>query len=81
LANEDHGRAARAPLDEAIRRHLRPELVNRLTRIVHFKPLGMETVREILGKLIAEALLGGKITAGQALRAVAEGESLRFLPQ
>jgi ATP-dependent Clp protease ATP-binding subunit ClpA len=60
---------------------LRPELVNRLTRIVHFKPLGMETVREILGKLIAEALLGGKITAGQALRAVAEGESLRFLPQ
>jgi ATP-dependent Clp protease ATP-binding subunit ClpA len=54
LANEDHGRVARAPLEEAIRRHLRPEWVNRLTRIVHFKPLGMGTVREILGKLVRE---------------------------
>ena len=105
---------------EAIRKHLRAELVNRLTKVVHFKPLGMETVREILGKLmeefnkrladrgvtvvldvsaaelilqegfseeygarnlervvdrmlgtlIAEALLGGKITAGQTIRLV-----------
>ena len=38
---------------EAIRRHLRPELVNRLTRVVHFKPLDTGAVREILGKLLA----------------------------
>jgi ATP-dependent Clp protease ATP-binding subunit ClpC len=40
--------------EEAIRKHLRPELVNRLTKVVHFKPLEMETAREILGKLVAE---------------------------
>jgi len=28
--------------------------VNRLTKIVHFNPLGIETAREILGKLIEE---------------------------
>ena len=54
LDGKDHGRAARAPLEEAIRRHLRPELVNRLTRVVHFKPLEMETAREISGKLVRE---------------------------
>ncbi|MCX6868177.1 MAG: AAA family ATPase [Verrucomicrobia bacterium] len=54
LDGKDHGRAARAPLEEAIRRHLRPELVNRLTKIVHFRPLGMETAREILRKLVWE---------------------------
>ena len=40
--------------EEAIRKHLRPELVNRLTKVLHFKPLGMETAREILGKLVRE---------------------------
>jgi ATP-dependent Clp protease ATP-binding subunit ClpC len=40
--------------DEAIRKHLRPELVNRLTKVVHFKPLGMETAREVLGKLMED---------------------------
>jgi ATP-dependent Clp protease ATP-binding subunit ClpC len=40
--------------EEAIRKHLRPELVNRLTKVVHFKPLELETAREILGKLVAE---------------------------
>ena len=45
---------ARATVEEAIRKHLRPELVNRLTKIVHFHPLRLETVREILDKLIAE---------------------------
>ena len=54
LTHEDHGRAARAPVEEAIRKHLRPELVNRLTKVVHFKPLGLETAREILGKLVAD---------------------------
>ncbi len=39
---------------EAVKRHLRPELVNRLTKIVHFNPLEMETAREILGKLIGD---------------------------
>jgi ATP-dependent Clp protease ATP-binding subunit ClpC len=39
---------------DAIRRSLRPELVNRLTKIVHFKPLGMGTAREISGKLLRE---------------------------
>jgi ATP-dependent Clp protease ATP-binding subunit ClpC len=40
--------------EEAIRKHLRPELVNRLTKVVHFKPLELETAREILGKLVAD---------------------------
>ena len=40
--------------EAAIRKNLRPELVNRLTKVVHFKPLGMETVRDILGKLITD---------------------------
>ena len=28
--------------------------MNRLTKVVHFKPLGMDVAREILGKLVAE---------------------------
>lgn len=40
--------------EEAIRKHLRPELVNRLSKVVHFKPLGMETAREVLGKLMED---------------------------
>ncbi len=40
--------------EEAIRKHLRPELLNRLSKVVHFKPLGMETAREVLGKLIGD---------------------------
>jgi ATP-dependent Clp protease ATP-binding subunit ClpC len=117
--------------EEAIRKHLRPELVNRLTKIVHFKPLEMETAREILGKLmdefnkrlvdrgvtvvlddsvedlilaegfseefgtrnlervvdrmlgtlIAEALLGGKITAGQTIRLEAVDGRIQFRQQ
>ncbi len=51
---EEHRQDACAPVEEAIRKHLRPELVNRLTKVVHFKPLGMETVQEILGKLMEE---------------------------
>ena len=113
---------------EAIRRHLRPELVNRLTKIVHFKPLTVATVREVLqkllaafnerlvdrgvtveldesakelmlregfsaeygarnlervmdrllGTLIAEALLSGKITAGQTVRLDAKDGQIQF---
>jgi ATP-dependent Clp protease ATP-binding subunit ClpC len=40
--------------EEAIRKHLRPELLNRLSKVVHFKPLGMETAREVLGKLLGD---------------------------
>jgi ATP-dependent Clp protease ATP-binding subunit ClpA len=53
------GHAEGGQLSDAIRKHLRPELVNRLTKIVPFKPLGMDTAREILGKLIAE--LNGRL--------------------
>ncbi len=53
MEQEGGGQDARATAEEAIRRHLRPELVNRLTKIVHFKPLDSGTVREILGKLLA----------------------------
>jgi ATP-dependent Clp protease ATP-binding subunit ClpC len=52
MEEEECGRDDHTPCEEAIRKHLRPELVNRLTKIVHFKPLGMETAREILGKLL-----------------------------
>ena len=45
----DGEHAARATVEEAILKHLRPELVNRLTKIVHFQPLG----REILDRIIA----------------------------
>jgi ATP-dependent Clp protease ATP-binding subunit ClpC len=59
MEEEERGRDDHAPWEEAIRKHLRPELVNRLTKIVPFKPLGMDTAREILGKLIAE--LNGRL--------------------
>jgi ATP-dependent Clp protease ATP-binding subunit ClpC len=51
---EAGGQDACAPVEEAIRKHLRPELVNRLTKIVHFHPLGRETAREILAKIMAD---------------------------
>ena len=36
MEDEEGGQDAHAPCEEAIRTHLRPELVNRLTKIVHF---------------------------------------------
>ena len=59
MEEDGGGRDACATVGEATRRHLRPELVNRLTKIVHFSPLGKETAREILGKLIGE--LNGRL--------------------
>ncbi|MDP3848907.1 MAG: ATP-dependent Clp protease ATP-binding subunit [Luteolibacter sp.] len=62
---EERRQDACAPVEEAIRKHLRPELVNRLTKIVHFQPLGFDTVREILGKLFDdfnERLAGRGVT-------------------
>ena len=41
MEEEGGGRDARATVEEAIRKHLRPELVNRLTKIVHFNSLGI----------------------------------------
>lgn len=40
--------------EDAISKHLRPELVNRLTKIVHFNTLGMDAAREIVGKLLTQ---------------------------
>jgi len=37
----------------AVRRHLRPELLNRLTKVIAFKPLAASTVREIIDKILA----------------------------
>jgi ATP-dependent Clp protease ATP-binding subunit ClpA len=51
---ESGGQDARDMAEEAIRKHLRPELVNRFTKIVHFQPLGREVACEILEKLLSE---------------------------
>jgi len=40
--------------DTAVRRHFRPELLNRITRIVRFNPLARETAREIVWKMVGE---------------------------
>jgi ATP-dependent Clp protease ATP-binding subunit ClpC len=40
-------------VNEAVKRHLRPELVNRISRTVVFNPLGKIQVREIIDKSIA----------------------------
>jgi ATP-dependent Clp protease ATP-binding subunit ClpC len=42
----------RARITEAIKRHLRPELLNRISQTVVFNPLNKENVREIAGKFI-----------------------------
>jgi ATP-dependent Clp protease ATP-binding subunit ClpA len=52
--SEHNWQEAHAPCEEAIRKHLRPELVNRLTKIVHFNTLGMDAAREIVGKLLTQ---------------------------
>jgi ATP-dependent Clp protease ATP-binding subunit ClpA len=44
VGEEEHRQDAWAPVEEAIRGHLRPELVNRLTKVVHFKPLSKGAV-------------------------------------
>jgi len=54
VEEEENRQDACAPVEEAIGKHLRPELVNRLTKIVHFTPLGMDAAREIVGKLLAQ---------------------------
>ena len=44
MEQDGGGQDARATVEEAIRRHLRPGLVNRLTKVVHFKQLDARLV-------------------------------------
>ena len=130
MEDEECGQDTHTPWEEAIRKHLRPELVNRLTKIVHFNPLEIEAARGIVGKLvkqlneriadrgvtveldesavdlilsegfnpeygarnlervmdrllgtlIAEALLSGKIVAGQTIRLAAPDGEIQSFP-
>ncbi len=41
-----------AQIDEAVKKHLRPELVNRLSAVVHFQPLSKKEVHEIVLKCL-----------------------------
>jgi ATP-dependent Clp protease ATP-binding subunit ClpC len=52
-ADEDAAQALQARVADAIKRHLRPELLNRISRTVVFNPLSKENVREIAEKFIA----------------------------
>ena len=52
-ADEDAAQALHARIADAIKRHLRPELLNRISRTVVFNPLSKENVREIAEKFIA----------------------------
>jgi ATP-dependent Clp protease ATP-binding subunit ClpC len=45
-----------ATVEEAIKKHLRPELVNRLTRIVHFRSLGRDSARLIVAKHLQQLI-------------------------
>ena len=38
----------------ALRDHLRPEFLNRLTGVIPFHPLGEESIREIIDKLLSQ---------------------------
>lgn len=40
--------------EAAIKENLRPELINRLTKVVHFRPLDIHTAREIVEKLLKQ---------------------------
>jgi ATP-dependent Clp protease ATP-binding subunit ClpA len=45
--------ALHARVMDAVKRHLRPELLNRLSRVVIFNPLGCDNVRKIIDKFIS----------------------------
>ena len=51
--DEDPALALHSRITDAIKRHLRPELLNRISRTVVFNPLNKENVREIAEKFIA----------------------------
>jgi hypothetical protein len=72
-----HVRGVTVELDESAE-----ELILREGFSEEYGARNLERVMDrLLGTPIAEALLRGNIPAGQSLRAVAEGDSLRFLPQ
>ena len=52
-ADEGAAQALHSRIADAIKRHLRPELLNCISRTVVFNPLGKENVREIAEKFIA----------------------------
>ena len=52
-ADESAARDLHARIADAIKRHLRPELLNRISRTVVFNPLSKDNVREIAVKFIA----------------------------
>ena len=52
-AGEDAAGELQSRIAEAIKRHLRPELLNRISRTVVFNPLSKENVRAIAEKFIA----------------------------
>ena len=52
-ADGDAAQALNARIADAVKRHLRPELLNRISRTVVFNPLSRENVREIAEKFIA----------------------------
>jgi len=52
-AGEDGADDLCARVTEAIKRHLRPELLNRISQTVVFNPLRKEDVRQIIDKFIA----------------------------
>lgn len=52
IDGENHIEDLQARVMEGIKRNLRPELLNRFSRIVIFNPLGRENVREIIEKFI-----------------------------
>ena len=51
-ADESAAQALHARIADAIKRHLRPELLNRISRTVVFNPLNKENVREIAEKFL-----------------------------
>ena len=51
--DEDATQALHARIADAVKRHLRPELLNRISRTVVFNPLSKENVRAIAEKFIA----------------------------
>ena len=52
-ANEDNANDAQARIAYAIKRHLRPELLNRISQTVLFNSLRQEDVRQIIDKFLA----------------------------
>jgi ATP-dependent Clp protease ATP-binding subunit ClpA len=84
-ADEDAAHALHARIADAIKRDLRPELLNRISRTVVFNPLSKENVREIAEKFIARlnARLGEqglRLTLDQSVYALLmrEGYSPEF---